>query len=439
MTSLVFTNVNVADMATGKTIPRQTVIVQGDKVAAVGPIREVPVPQGAIGIDGTGKTLMPGLYDMHVHISPANPSADADATVALQRAETYIQVFLTAGVTTVRNMAGTPLHLQLREKVAKGEALGPRIFSCGPILETRFTFPEMAEFGELVTTAEDARQAVRRQKAAGFDFIKVYNDIEADIYDAIIETAREVGIRVVGHVAFQKGLFGALNARQDSIEHLRSYDFAVDTRSGEVPWERYKGWLYATPQRIEELAERTAEAGVWNAPTMVVEHSMRADDELDLPAEELPSFLPEWLANELDSSDLASIFSSDQRQTLKDGRPARGAMVAALDRVGAGVLAGSDCPGCRLVPGRSLVREIELMVEAGLSPWRALCTATTNAAAFLGESGEGIVRAGARADLVLLDADPLADISALRSVTGIALNGRWLPRSEIEQQILQAA
>lgn len=436
MTSLAFTNANIVDMTKGITVLSQTVIVRGSKIEAVGSCDQVQVPPDAIKIEATGKTLIPGLYDMHVHISPSNPSEKLDEPAALKRAQTYAQVFLTAGVTTVRNMAGTPLHLKLREQIAEGKALGPRIFSCGPILETRFTFPEIAEFGELVRTPEEGRDAVRRQKSAGFDFIKVYNDLDAEVYDAIIDAGREFGIRVVGHVAFQKGLHGALAAKQDSIEHLRSYDFAVDTRTGDVPWERYKGWLYATPQRIEELAEKTAEAGVWNAPTLVVEHSLRADDEMDRPREPIPAFLPEWLANEIDLSDLEGIFASKQRQSLKDGRAARGAMVVALDRVGAGVLAGSDCPGCRLVPGRSLVREIELMVEAGLSPWRALCTATVNAANFIGEKGEGLVAAGARADLVLLDADPLHDISALHMQSGVVVAGRWLSRSEIEQMIL---
>lgn len=256
MTSLAFINANVVDLVQGVSVPNQTVVLRGNTITAVGPSDQLHPPPDAIKIDAHGKTLIPGLYDMHVHISPANPSELLDETAALKRAQTYIQVFLTAGVTTVRNMAGTPLHLKLREQVAQGEALGPRIFSCGPILETRFTFPEVAEFGELVTTPDEGRDAVRRQKAAGFDFIKVYNDLDAHVYDAIIAAGHEFGIRVVGHVAFQKGLHGALAAKQDSIEHLRSYDFAVDTRIGDVPWERYKGWLYATPQRIEELAEK---------------------------------------------------------------------------------------------------------------------------------------------------------------------------------------
>jgi imidazolonepropionase-like amidohydrolase len=436
MTTFAFEDVNVADMAEGRTVPNRTVLVRDRRITAVGPADEVEVPADALRVPSRGKTLLPGLCDMHVHIAPHAAGPGFDEAEAFRRAGQYLLVFLASGVTTVRNMAGTPLHLALREAVADGRIEGPRIFSCGPILETRFTFPEIAEFGTLVETAEQGRAAVRAQKAAGFDYIKVYNDIEAEIYDAIIETAREVGIPVVGHVAFQKGLDGALKARQDSIEHLRSYDCAADTRPAGVPRARYEGWLYTTPQRIRELAERTAEAGVWNAPTMVVERGIRTDAEMQTPLEPLPGFLPGWLSAELDGDGLETLFSSQQREALAKGRGARAEMVVALDKVGAGLLAGSDCPGCRLVPGRSLIRELELMVESGLSAWRALRTATTEAARFLGLNGEGLIRSGARADLLLVEGDPLADISALRRQAGVVVNGRWLPSADIERMLV---
>lgn len=434
---LAIVGVAIADVETGRTLPDRTVLVRGDRIVAVGPADAVSVPPGALTVQGAGRTLIPGLCDMHVHIAPHAAGHDFDEAEALRRAREFLLVFLASGVTTIRNMAGTPLHLALRQEVAEGWTIGPRILTCGPILETRFTFPEMAEFGVLVATPEDARRAVVAQKHAGFDFIKVYNDIDAAIYDAIIATAREAGVPVVGHVAYQKGLDGALAARQDSIEHLRSYDFAADTRPPcQIDGSRYVGWLHTTPRRIDELAERTAEAGVWNAPTMAVERGIRTDDELAQPLEPLPPGLPGWLAAELEASALEGLFPPAQRAVLADGRAARGAMVAALDRVGAGLLAGTDCPGCRLVPGRSLIRELELMVEAGLAPWRALRTATINAAAFLSEPGEGRIAPGCRADMLLLDADPFDDIAALYKQAGVVAGGHWIASGEIERRLL---
>jgi imidazolonepropionase-like amidohydrolase len=436
MSSIAFVGVGVVDVEAGQTRDRQTVIVRDKYIQDLGPMDELQPPADAFQIDGRGKVLIPGLADMHVHITPHAPSPGVDEDEALRRAREFLLVCLASGVTTIRNMAGTPLHLKLRDEVATSVTIGPRILSCGPVLETRFTFAELAEFGELVRTPEEGRAAVRSHKLAGFDFIKVYNDIDANIYDTIIDEARKIGIPVVGHVAFQKGLFGALEAKQDSIEHLRSYDFAVDTRSGDIPRARFEGWLYATPQRISELAERTAEAGVWNAPTLVVERSLRTDEEMNEARQPIPEEVPDWLKRELEASDLEPLFTSTQREVLGAGRDARAAMVNALDDVRAGLLAGSDCPGCRLVPGRSLLRELELFVDAGLSPARALLTATTSAQQFLGCRNAGRVAPGMRADLVLLDRDPLVDIKALHQQAGVVVAGHWLPKEELARRLL---
>ncbi len=438
MRSTAFFNANVVDLDNGSVVPDRVVLARDGTIATIAPASGYAVPEDAEIIDARAKYLLPGFADMHVHIAPHAPVEGLSEEETLDRVEHYLTAFLVSGVTTVRNMAGTPLHLHVRGAVAEGKMRGPRILTCGPILETRFTFPELAEIGTLVTTTVEARAEVIRQKQAGFDYVKVYNDLEADIYDEIVRTAREIGIPVVGHVAFQKGLDGALAARQDSIEHLRSYDFAADTRAGDVPFARYEGWLHTTPQRIEELAERTAEAGVWNAPTMVIEHGIRTDAEMAKPHGDFSRFIPDWLRKELKANDLEGFFTSEQREALAKGRGARGAMVAALDKLGAGLLAGSDCPGCRLEPGRSLLTEIELMVEAGLAEWRALRTATANAATFLGEDGEGLVREGNRADLLLLDENPLDDIGAIHKQAGVMVSGRWHARGEIEAQLLSA-
>ncbi len=439
MASLAFQNVSVLPMDRETVLPRQTVVVREGRIAAMGPADAVPIPGDALVIDGTDKFLLPGLSDMHVHITPSGPADGLDQAEALQRARQFLLVFLASGVTTVRNMAGTPLHLTLRGEVAAGDTPGPRIYCCSPILETRFTFPEIAEFGQLVKTPEEARTAVIAHHRAGYDFIKVYNDIDAEIYDTILATAREVGIKVVGHVAFSKGLKGALAAKQDSIEHFRSYDFAIDTRTASHAPKRFEGWLYATPQRIADLAERTAEAGTWNVPTLVIERALRTDAEMEEAAPIEPAPMPRWLHENLERNWLEHLFSGEQRQMIRDGFGAKGAMVKALDDAGAGIMAGSDCPGCRLVPGRSLLRELELMADAGLSPFRALYTATGGAARFLGDEDGGSIAPGKRADLLLLDADPLADISAVRQQAGVMVRGRWLSAAELTRMILADA
>jgi imidazolonepropionase-like amidohydrolase len=150
----------------------------------------------------------------------------------------------------------------------------------------------------------------------------------------------------------------------------------------------------------------------------------------------IPNELPSWLKHELEASDLEPLFTGTQREVLGAGRSARAAMVKALDDVRAGLLAGSDCPGCRLVPGRSLLRELELFVDAGLSPARALLTATASAQQFLGCKDAGRIAPSMRADLVLLDNDPLVDIKALHQQAGVVVAGHWLPKEELARRLL---
>jgi imidazolonepropionase-like amidohydrolase len=265
---------------------------------------------------------------------------------------------------------------------------------------------------------------VLANKRDGYDFIKVYNDVDADIYDTIIATAREVGLPIIGHVAFVKGLDGALAAKQDSIEHLRSYDFAADTRAN-PPGKRFEGWLHTSRARMREMAERTAAAGVWNVPTLVTESGIYPDGET-APAHDL-SGLPGWFARQMRADSMAGVFTNEQRTAIKDGAPMRQAFVAALDRAGAKLMTGTDTPVLQLVPGRSLLKEIELFVEGGVSNLRALQCATVRAAEFLGRQDRiGTVEVGKDADLLLLDADPIADISALHQQAGVMTAGRWL-------------
>src|SRR4051794_13710568 len=427
---IAFVDVTVLAMNGTGPQPHRTVLVERGRIAAVGPAAEVRVDPNTPVIDGAGKFLLPGLCDMHVHIAAGDlttPDLGLTEAETLQRFREYVGVFLDHGVTTVRNMAGIPLHLQLRAEIAAGRTRGPRIFTTGPILETRFTWPGLSAIGRLVTSPEQARETVREIRRDGYDFTKVYNDIDADIYDALVAESRAQGIMIVGHVPFAKGLEGALAARQDSIEHLRSYDFAADTRTPPGA-ARFEGWLHSTPTRLRELAERTAAAGVCNVPTLAVENAYVLDG-AGAAAPEVAG-LPDWLGAEVlrmhARQDESGLFTPAQRRTIRAGTPVRMAMVKALDEAGAGLLPGSDCPIWGLVPGRSLLRELELMVACGLSPARVLECATSRAAGCLGIGDQvGTVEPGKVADLVLLDSDPSADIGAIHRQAGVMAAGVW--------------
>jgi hypothetical protein len=321
--------------------------------------------------------------------------------------------------------------------VREGRVAGPRIHTTGPILETRFTYAGLASFGQLVRTPEEARAAVIAQHRAGYDAIKVYNDIDAQVYDAIAATCRELGLPMVGHVAYSKGLVGALAARQDSIEHFRSYDFALDTRP--LPdGARFVGWLHTTPARIREVAERTAEAGTWNVPTLVIEQAITTPPPAEPPPR--PHWLPAWLHEELHADTTRSVFKPEFLQAIEAGRYRRYELLSALDRAGAPLMAGSDCPGCGLVPGESLLQELDLYVEAGLTPCRALRAATVDAARFLGLGDElGTLAAGKLADVLVLRADPTASLKALRQPVGVVAAGVWHPADELARAMAASA
>ncbi|TDP60455.1 amidohydrolase family protein [Roseateles toxinivorans] len=418
---LAIEHTRVATLRGNEVLHDHTVLVRNGRIERLGPSALLPAPADATRIDGSACTLLPGLCDMHVHLLPSgiDPTEGVpDEASAWAQAEAYLKRLLDAGLTTVRNMAGTPWHLRVRDAVNAGRIPGPRIVTAGPILETRFSFAAMAAFGKLVTSVEQGRAEVHAQAAAGYDFIKVYNDLDPDIYDAIVATARELGLPVAGHVPFGKGLFGALAARQDSIEHFRSYDFALDVREP-AGKERFVGWLHSTPARMRELAERTAEAGSWNVPTLVIEEALARSikgDSADAP----------WIEATTDQTDLRSVFSPAALAAIAEGLPLRQQLLAAMDHSGARLLAGSDCPGCGLIPGQSLHRELQLMVQAGLSPLRALQTATANAAEYLGLRGQqGQIIEGQRADLLLIEGNATSDLAALSNVRGVATAGTW--------------
>lgn len=420
------TNATVLTMRDQTPRVGHTLVVRDGRIDAIAPSAEYPAPRGLKTIDARGWFLLPGLADMHVHLLPvdeAQPDGTVDEALAFRRGAEFLRVFLAHGITTVRNMAGTPFHLKLREAVRRGEVAGPRIHTAGPILESRFTFPQLAQFGQLVTTADAARAAVREQHAAGYDCIKVYNDLDEEVYDAIVAVARECGMPVVGHVAYAKGLLGALAARQDSIEHFRAYDFALDTRR-ESPRARFAGWLHTDAARMKEVAERTAEAGTWNVPTLVVERAIAGST----AEAALPGWLPTWLTTALATDDTRDFVPAPYVDLIRAGLERRLELVAAMDRAGARLMAGSDCPGCALVPGRSLHHELALFVQAGLSPIRALRTATVDAAAFLGRSHElGCLAPGMLADVVAVGSDPSASMDALADIRGVVAAGRWHP------------
>src|SRR6185503_3143250 len=212
-----------------------------------GPSHHVPVPSGAAVVDGKGRFLVPGFADMHVHLYT----------------EGDVLTYVANGVTTVRNMAGDATHLEFRRRVADGDMIGPRIVTAGPVIETgSLSHPDNV----LLTDPASARREVERQRAAGYDFIKVYNRMTPEVYASVIAAAKEFNMPVVGHVPFEVGLRGALAARQRSIEHVRGYiqelvPPAAPVQPGASFRDMIVAWNYADDSRIDDLVALTIAAG----------------------------------------------------------------------------------------------------------------------------------------------------------------------------------
>jgi len=427
--TLAIESVTVVPMDGEQVLGDMTVLVGDGRVLAVQPAGEADVPGAAVRVDGRGRFLIPGLNDMHVHFQDSS---------ALGR-------FIATGVTGVRVLWGGPSTLDFRDRIARGELAGPDIYTAGTIIEG-LPPPELAAVIDtagrvIVHDSIDGVRPVREQHAAGYHFIKVQNNVPATAYRGIVAEAAALGIPVAGHVPFEVGLDGALAAGQASIEHLRGYIWHLvpadaPNQPGADLRSRTLAWSHGDLSRIQALAERTRDAGVWSVPTLAVRMIMKPHRLVDayLATEEASHMTAGMRAfyTERMSIPWMSNFTPDDFEAAMDGFAVADSLIRALVGVGAPVMAGTDTPPL----GFALHRELEELVGAGLSPFEALQSATVLPARFLGRGEEaGMVTEGSPADLVLLEADPLAAIGNTRRIAGVVRRGEWLDRATLDAML----
>jgi hypothetical protein len=442
-----FTHVTVID-GTGRDPRRDmTVVVRDGRIAAVGPAAEVRVPAGARAVDGAGRFLIPGLWDMHVHLQ----LGDTDRMLAL---------FLANGVTGVRDTAAAAEKVfAWREEVASGRRLGPRIFAGGPQLDG--PDPPLPEIALSVRNAEEARAAVRRLREMGADFVKVHDGVSREAYFAAADEAHSRRLPLVGHVPPAITAFEAAHAGQKSIEHLAGVIQTLSTNEDEIRAMKFPsprpGEFSAIParlavrgtraldtqdpKRLDRLSELFVRNGVWQVPTLVNGRSRAFIDELAAAPDERLRFVSartreRWRP---ENDFFARYRTPEYVAYIKRDFSRRLEVVGAMRRRGVCILAGTDVPAPYLYAGFSLHDELALLVEAGLSPMEALHAATGGPAEFLGISkDEGTVEAGKVANLVLLAADPLQDIRNVGQVEMVVVRGRLIDAQE-RRRLLQAA
>ena len=427
-------HVAVVDVDAGKVVPDMTVEIRGRTIAAMtgGNVR---APRGATLIDGRGKYLIPGLWDMHVHLSFPTGAA-----------QIFLPVMVANGVLGARDMHSflEPI-VALKRAVASGAQVGPRLFIAGQAVDGPNSYLPAAR---VVNSVDEARQAVKELKAAGVDFIKVYSSLPKDLYLAVAAEAKSEGIPFVGHVPYPLTAAEASDAGQRSLEHLTEVDVGTSTDEASIKAEELeamnqKHGYIPDPARLKStfdsakaaaLFQRFRRNDTWQVPTLVVLDQEReiADSALQRN-DSLLAYIPKMLRNywrslpiEIATKMVAlSAFHAD--------------LIRPLNRAGVRLLAGSDTPNPFVYPGFSLHDELSLLVKAGLTPAEALRTATLNPATFLGVSDSlGTVARGKVADLVLLDANPLVDIANTKRIRAVIQGGRLLNRRALDSMLASA-
>jgi imidazolonepropionase-like amidohydrolase len=424
---LAIVDVTVLPMDREEALPGQTVIIRDGRIAEVGPVDEVEVPEDALPIEGAGRYLIPGLAEMHGHL----PGAGADP----EAVRDLLFLYVANGVTLVRGMQGHPAQIAVREAIRDGELLGPRLVLGSPAMG----------WGN-VPSLEEVPARIRGFRDQDVDLVKIGEGASPQVYDALVAAAREAGLPVAGHVPDEVGLLAALEAGQVTIDHLDNYVEELvpeDDRRGIAPlWGVASVAHLADEGRIPELVEATRAAGTAQVPTMVLWEVFFGDRSgaqvlADRPeARYMPEEMVEGWVRAVDQRLEQVGHAEGARRTVELRRQ----VFQALHEGGVEFLLGTDSPQLFSVPGFSLHREMELWVELGMTPYEVLRTGSWNVAAHFGELEEaGSVSPGKRADLLLLEGNPLEDIGHVARRAGVVVDGRWLPEEEIQARLEEIA
>ena len=396
--TLALVGVNVIPMTGEGLLNDQTVIVVGGRFTAIGAVSDVAIPASATVVqESRGKYLIPGLTEGHAHT---------------QFSLSQFLVYLTRGVTTVREMDGFPWMLNAREMAVRNELLIPNLYVAGHILSHRAWPFYMTQ----VYTVEEVQRAVNDQAEAGYDFIKIHNSMPQPLYSAVLDTARVHKLDVVGHIPVEILVADAIAAGQRTNEHFKGYIFDET--------------LTITEQ---DYVAETAGSDLWNAPTFsnYHEHLRGAEAVQMVTAENSLRLVPKWMREDWQQqADMPMDGLTELRQSIYSKSRE---IYTRLSKVTDKFFAGTDTGGYAFqVPGYTLQEEIRIFEDLGLPPYDALKTATINPAiAMRKESEMGSIEVGKRADFVLLEANPLDTAKNLRSIEGVGVRGIWLDRQAL--------
>jgi imidazolonepropionase-like amidohydrolase len=407
--TVVFRNVNVISMTSPNVAEKQTVVVSNGKIGSIlGEGAMVKLPEDTVIIDGEGKYLMPGLGEMHGHLPPPNAPGGLLSDV--------MAMYLVNGITTMRVMYGHPGQLTLREWSRTGRILSPNLYVAGPSFS-----------GQSIHSAQEAIDMVKAQKKEGWDLLKVHPGLTLEQYDAMAKTAKKEGMRFVGHVPDAVGLVHAIDMGQETIEHMDGFIEYLGGDKGPV-----------NDKKLASIVKKAKNAGIWVVPTSALWSVMYNGTPLQtLQAYPELKYVPPQAV-----TSWARMYADRATQVpaaaLKNVLPNRTKILSALYKAGVKIMMGTDAPQQFTIPGFSLHRELLFMKEAGMSNYDILKSGTVNVGQYFAKQDSfGTIESGKRADLLLLNGNPLDDITNVDKIEGVMVGGRWFARKDLDARLAE--
>ncbi len=438
---LVITNVTIIDATGAAAKPDTALVILGDRITWIGKAGDLRLPANAQVVDAMSRFLIPGLWDMHAHLMHAD----------------FLRLFLANGVTGIREMGGDWSQTSvLRKTVRDGRQPGPRIVAAGSYVDgPNPIWPSSMR----VANPQQGRQAVASLKQSGVDFIKIYSLLPRDAYFAIADEAKKLGIPFAGHVPFSINAAEAADAGQRSIEHLdmilracSSYEADAgkevqeamnkpDATAAVVTVMRAQARKIAetfNEEKAQSLYARMANNKVRIGPTLTVQRAISRLNDAAFTGDARRKYLPSFITDSWNPQGDVRLknLTPEELQAARSSFQGLLNLVGAMHRAGVEILPGTDAPNPYCFPGFSLHEELQLLVEAGLAPMEALQAATRNAARYLGlHDSLGTIELGKIADLVLLDANPLVEITNTRKVRAVVVNGKLFDSDALEKML----
>lgn len=423
------------DVRTGLLVADSLIVVEGNRIQQVGRESDIVVPRGAQVIDAHGKWIIPGLMDMHAHISGIK--------------NLPLELYLVNGITTIRDPGGHLTLLRLaRQEIDSGRRLGPRLFFSGYVLDGNP--PLWPDFSLMADTEERAESAVNFLIDQGVDSIKVYNSVTEPALVAIVRAAHKRGIPVIGHVPRSMTMTRAVELGMDGLEHIRvtgrellpleeadKIDFLPFVEREARLWQRFD----LDSDKMKDLVSFLAERKIFLDPTLTVDELSSLALYEEQAKDPNNRFLPrDSFVNEAEAAPAVFRLPPELKEAAAAGFRKRLRFIGLCGRAGVQIIAGTDGVGDgTLLPGFGLHHELELLAQAGLTPIQVLQAATINAARALKKDEElGSIEAGKLADLVILSSSPLVDIRNAAKIEGVMIGGRLLGRNALDEMLTQA-